>query len=58
MKLKVLTVAGEYGSGGARIAGTVARKLLDSEIIDRIERTHIRGTRSGCATTMSTWTPG
>jgi cytidylate kinase len=42
VKLKVLTVAREYGSGGARIAGTVAGslgwKLLDWEIIDRIAR--------------------
>ena len=42
MKLKVLTVAREYGSGGARIAGTVAGslgwKVLDWEIIDRIAR--------------------
>lgn len=42
MKMKVLTVAREYGSGGARIAGIVAQslgwKLLDREIIDRIAR--------------------
>lgn len=40
MKIRVLTVAREYGSGGARIAGIVAGllgwKLLDREIIDRI----------------------
>lgn len=40
MQIKVLTVAREYGSGGARIAGIVAGslgwKLLDREIIDRI----------------------
>jgi cytidylate kinase len=42
VKFRVLTVAREYGSGGAQIAGIVAEslgwKLLDREIIDRIAR--------------------
>lgn len=42
MKYRVLTVSREFGSGGGRIANTVARwlgwKLFDQEIIGRIAR--------------------
>lgn len=42
MKYRVLTMAREYGSGGAEIAGIIARelgwKLMDKELIEEISR--------------------
>jgi cytidylate kinase len=42
MRYRVLTIAREYGSGGAEIAGIIAReldwRLLDKDLIDEISR--------------------